>query len=284
MNKSLALMRLKVVLVVILLFFFMKAAQAITLTSTASITEPAGVRYYYTITDWSFTDRTPSRCIGRQQPGGGHPGGVSRCNIEVSLLGSNRGNLIPMDTRWDVGYPETTLSYGQLLTLMVGKGFSMPFEGSALMPVMDAAASQPTCIGLRLSAIDGLFTPCFPLKKATAPPVKCDLAGNTNIDHKILSDTALDGAQASTQLNIKCNGSASVTVKATRTNSYGVSLRGDSLYSEVKINDRDATDGINISATNNLDVPINITSTLKTRGVVAAGPFSGSTVITVSPN
>jgi hypothetical protein len=114
--------------------------------------------------------------------------------------------------------------------------------------------------------------------------VSCDITGSNTIDHKTLLDDALDGAQASTQLSLKCNRSANVTVKATRTNSYGVSLKGDSLYSEVKINGMNATDGISISATDNWSTPINITSTLKTRGTVTPGPFSGSTVITVSPN
>lgn len=125
------------------------------------------------------------------------------------------------------------------------------------------------------------FTLCAPVKPVS---IDCDINGNTTIDHKTLLDNALEGVQAWTQLTLKCKGDASVIIKATRTNAYGVRLKNDdSLYSEVKINGMDATDGIDIKVTNNQGPPINITSTLKTRGVVAPGPFSGSTVVTVMP-
>jgi hypothetical protein len=75
-----------------------------------------------------------------------------------------------------------------------------------------------------------------------------------------------------------------VTVSASRTNSYGVRLRDDnSLYSKITVNGKDATAGINLPVSDGLASPLNVTSTLVTRGTVTPGAFSGSTVITISP-
>jgi hypothetical protein len=63
-----------------------------------------------------------------------------------------------------------------------------------------------------------------------------------------------------------------------------VRLRADnSLYSKITVNGEDATTGINVALTNGLARSLNIESTLVTRGTVAPGAFSGSTVITISP-
>ncbi|MGE8398531.1 MAG: hypothetical protein ACN6NZ_01200 [Burkholderiales bacterium] len=48
------------------------------------------------------------------------------------------------------------------------------------------------------------------------------------------------------------------------------------------MNGKDATAGINVTVPNG-QAPLNIESTLATRGTVAPGAFSGSTVITVTP-
>ncbi|MNE82794.1 hypothetical protein D3C80_1795470 [compost metagenome] len=83
---------------------------------------------------------------------------------------------------------------------------------------------------------------------------------------------------------MQCKGTTSVSVSASRTNTYGVRLRDDnSLYSKITVNGRDATAGINVPVNNNVVSPLNITSTLVSRGTVTPGAFSGSTVITVSP-
>ena len=127
----------------------------------------------------------------------------------------------------------------------------------------------------------GLFGPCTPVTK---PVLQCAIKGDTTIDHKTLPDNALDGATASTQLGLQCRGPASVTVSASRTNAFGVQLRSDdSLYSKVTVNGKDATAGINVPVAEGLSAPLDIVSTLSKRGTVTPGPFSGSTVITVSP-
>ncbi|MDD2058335.1 hypothetical protein N5D52_04905 [Pseudomonas sp. GD03860] len=127
----------------------------------------------------------------------------------------------------------------------------------------------------------GLFGPCT---RVATHPLKCEIKGVPTINHKDLLDNALDGAKASTRLSLQCLGPASVTVSASRTNASGVQLRSDnSLYSTITVNGKDASAGINVAVSSGLSTWLDITSTLSTRGAVTPGPFSGSTVITVSP-
>ena len=224
---------------------------------------------YFTINDWSANDTMPTGCIR---------------GVQCSL-----GYVIYPDDSLAYGFGDSPyvnvtaygkFTMGDLFPLFQKKyGYSMPISK---MTRMDSKDLGKSCLGLIMGNLAAKVSNCARIRSAA---VRCDITGNTTIDHKMLLDSALNGAQASTQLNLKCDSSASVTVKATRTNSYGVRLRSDdSLYSEVKINSQDATNGINLSVQNNLSSPIYITSTLITRGTVAAGAFSGSTVITVEPN
>lgn len=262
---------LALVVLVVVCFTRAHADARIVITSTEEVENGARVKVGYTITNWSTSDTTLSACS------------VGQCDVTpASYVAGTFYAFAQSSTLW-CGAPNFTLNLGQVLTCLASSVFrvTIPYSGYAYFK--RDAVTPTTC--LAIASHNGFrsrpFTNCVDFMPT---PVKCDLTGNTNIDHKTLLDDALNGAQASTQLDLKCNQSASVTVKATRTNSYGVSLRGDTLYSEVKLNGMNASDGINISATDNWSTPINVTSTLKTRGTVTPGPFSGSTVITVSPN
>lgn len=262
---------LALMVLVVVCFTRAHADARIVITSTEEIENGARVKVGYTVTNWSTSDTTLSACS------------VGQCEVTpASYVGGTRYAYAQSSTLWCRG-GNRTLNLGEVLTCLANSIYKVTIPYSGYAYFTRDAVTPITC--LALASHNGFsslpFTNCVDLMPT---PVKCDLTGNTNIDHKTLLDDALNGAQASTQLDLKCNRSASVTVKATRTNSYGVSLRGDTLYSEVKLNGMNATDGINISATDNWSTPINITSTLKTRGTVTPGPFSGSTVITVSPN
>lgn len=266
------------ILIMLMLGFFTRAHADAQIVLTGAIArdgngELARVIIDYTITSWSTSDTRLSNCNAGQacwfSPEAYVGGGIS-ARSTASSISIRAFNHTP--------------TLGEVLTAL---RFSIPYTGRAAFYNKDLGGGsgdlRNICIALTTYSPrwPEAFSNCVDIQPT---PVTCNITGNTTIDHRTLLDNALNGAQASTQLNLDCNRSASVTVKATRTNSFGVSLRGDSLYSEVKVNGRDATDGINISATGNLNVPLNITSTLKTRGTVAPGPFSGSTVITVSPN
>lgn len=256
---------------------FFGAAQAfaeVNLAVTANRIEGENIRIWYSI-DWSTNDTTRTTCVFN-----------SWCNVYFDIVLNNSlvsngrirtWTLTDQDTR--IPGRSGALTLGDVITILNWKGdLRMPYSSSILL--RNRPNVMTWCFRLTISEVP--ISNCAP---APAPPLTCDIVGDTTIDHKLLLDTALNGAQASTRLNIKCNSSLRVTVRATRTNSYGVRLRSDdSLYSEVKINNQDATDGVSMSVTNDVDRGLYITSTLVTRGAVAAGPFSGSTVITVSPD
>lgn len=264
-------------LIVVLLGFSTQAHALINIAVTSVQSDggaggtPFDLNVSFVITSWSTSDATAINC-GRWQ-----------CTLSYRVVfddgtstGFGLGLVLPGST--------TGLTLGRFLqSYQRLNGFVIPSSHSTRM--ISAELLRNPCFAIVNS--DTLFggiivSNCVPL---TSAAVRCDISGNTTIDHKTLLDSALNGAQASTKLNVKCNASASVSVRATRTNSYGVSLRNDdSLYSVVTVNNRDSTNGIDMSVTGNLDSPLNITSTLVTRGAVAPGPFSGSTVITVTPN
>lgn len=85
-------------------------------------------------------------------------------------------------------------------------------------PVLVARNINIKCIGLHYYNYDIRaiiqqpaqdLANCAPI---VLPPAVCDLNGDTNINHKTISDNNLDDAQASTQLNLVCKGSASITL------------------------------------------------------------------------
>lgn len=268
-------MRLILVFVVLLFGFVSRAHATATFAVTSIVSEGDFTRISYTLSGWSLEDSGISAC-GRT---------TRNCHVSpvIRLVGSQLS--LGLWTVTPVLNRPTT--FGDILRELNSMGVSMPFRDSNLIEagwdLTGGCMAFTTASGnLEGPAYD--LTSCVPLRQPT-PPVQCSISGNATVDHRTLSDSELNGAQASTRLNVRCNASASISVRAARTNTWGVRLRNDdSLYSVVTINTRDATNGINMSVTNNLDSPLNIISTLVTRGTVTPGPFSGSTVITVSPN
>ncbi|NNA54014.1 hypothetical protein [Pseudomonas lactis] len=259
-----------------LLFGVVARAHAMANLVIDSVTvEGDNYKISYTLSGWSSGDMGRSGC-GQ---------GDGSCHVFQTLTTSNSNYSsiilsIPLSSGID-----RYLTLGQVILRLNDSGFFMPYRGSYLLT--GEYSLEGSCLVIHTAGSRGRSAPvtdCVALR-APAPVVQCYVGGSTAIDHKTLSNTALSGAQASTKLNLSCTGAASVTVKATRTNSYGVKLKSDdSLYSEIKVNDKDATSGINLFVANNMNYSLNITSTLKVRGVVTPGRFSGSTVIIVSPN
>lgn len=243
------------------------------LTVTEGRYEPNGdIRYFIRISNWGFSDKEGTTC------GGEWDWNYRSCNLVLVAFGA-KPEVEYRFRSWVTPSSSSMITMGELLSKLNAQGsFYIPYESSIVV----TQGLDIKCMSLQVGSHSNMrpVTSCAPVKR---PPVRCDIDGVAVIDHKTLSDIALDGAQATTQLSLKCMGDTDVIIKATRTNAHGVSLRGDSLYSEVKINDKDATDGIIMTVTNNLDFPIKVSSTLKTRGTVAPGPFSGFSVITVEP-
>ncbi len=256
-------------------------AQAITITTTESQYEPGGVRYHFVVSDWS------SGAPGQPSPCNSNDGWVSTCNIMLyAYKRPGASSSVGKYGQWAVPIRRGSSTMGQLQRDLEARGFRIPLSGSILVSHKDA--NDEACITFSYShtgpAIGGAIGPFGPCSRVAAPVLSCEIKGDTTIDHKNLPDNALDGAKASTQLNVQCRGPASVTVSASRTNVYGVRLRDDdSLYSKITVNGKDATAGINVPISQGLASPLDITSTLVTRGTVTPGAFSGSTVVTVSP-
>jgi hypothetical protein len=257
-------------------------AHAITITPTKSEYEPGGVRYYFVVSSW-YPSNTgePSPCLSNDPA-------ITLCPVYL-VAHKPPGYFHSVGfhpTSWRVPIRRGSWSIYYLLKDMETKGFQIPYIGSIFVPQQDVSAN--ICISFSYSTIGpaiggglSLFGPCA----RVAPPVmQCDITGDAVIDHKTLADNAVDGATASTQLNVQCRGPASVTVSTTRTDAYGVRLKADgSLYSKVTVNGKDATAGINVPVTKDLPTPLTITSTLVKRADVTPGAFLGSTVVTVSP-
>ncbi|MDD2047819.1 hypothetical protein [Pseudomonas putida] len=257
-------------------------AHAIIITPTDSRYEPGGVRYNFVVSDWSSgTAGMPSPCVDLDYA-------KTTCNVSLYVFRSY-GSIVVVGfsgTTWHVPIRRGSETMANLLWDLEGKGFRIPHSGSILVP--NSSVKDGICISFGFAKVGpnlgGGVGPFGPCTRVVEPMLQCAIKGDTTIDHKNLPDNALNGAQASTQLSLQCRGPASVTVSASRTNTYGVRLRDDdSLYSKITVNGKDATAGINVAVADGLNTPLDITSTLSTRGTVTPGPFSGSTVITVSP-
>ncbi|MNO57633.1 hypothetical protein D3C76_481740 [compost metagenome] len=255
-------------------------AQAFNIISTDSRYEASGVRYYFTVNNWTTNDNSRSPCI---QPS---PGSTT-CVVEVTANQSPfTTSSVGTSLSWDVPLRSGYSTMGQLLVDLQSKGFRIPLNGSVLVPYN--SVTDDLCITFTYAAIGpsiggavSRFGPCTPVM---APTLQCQLTGDTTINHKNLSDNEVNGAKASTQLNLQCQGPSSVTVSTSRTDYSGVKLRSDgSLYSKITINGMDAYRGIDVQVSKGQIAKLNITSTLSTRGTVAPGEFSGSTVISISP-
>lgn len=264
-------MRFLCILAVLFFGISAQAYSAATLVVTSSKKEGEHTRISYTVNGWTTQDKTMTAC-----------GPTNLKCMLVPVIKTGTSNVSHFEVASFFSSKGSYMTLGEVLSEFTSLGLiRMPYSGSFLSSI---SVSNGDCLQWRLYVTGSATTNVTDCHSTLPPPVQCSLYGNTTIDHKTLSDNALNGAQASTSLNLNCQGSANVIIKATRTNSYGVRLKSDdSLYSEVKINDKDATNGINIPITSNLNYPLNITSTLKTRGTVTPGPFSGSTIITVSP-
>lgn len=256
-------------------------AQAFSITTTESRYESSGVRYSFVVSDWTTSDLGRNPCTSDESR-------LTKC--AVSLVAKmppwSMGYMVGFYSEWIVPIRRGYASLGDLLRDLQTVGFKIPLSGSILVPYK--SASNDLCIsfayaniGPSIGSASNAFGPCSPV---VAPALRCDITGDININHRTLSDAEVDGAKASTTLNLQCRGPASVTVFASRTNANGVLLRDDgSLYSKITINGKDATAGINVAVSNDQVTPMNIESTLVTRGAVTPGAFSGSTVITVTP-
>lgn len=257
-------------------------ACAVNIVVTGSRYESGGTRYNFTVNDWNTSDTSPSWCNESYVPQN------ALCSLWV--VGAPReGSLInAVDSSFRVRDMPMTLTMGDLLKAMIEKGVNIPYNGSILIPHGTRVDSNFCLTFVRTLATPNVgsfvhrFTgpPCTPLPR---PPLACQLTGRGNIEHTNLTDVTVEGAQASTRFTLRCNGATQILISAGKENALGVRLRSDnSLYSRLTINDQAAANGVPIRVNANQTTNFDVKSTLVTRGKVAPGNFSGSTVLTVS--
>ncbi|MFZ4214930.1 MULTISPECIES: hypothetical protein [unclassified Pantoea] len=115
-------------------------------------------------------------------------------------------------------------------------------------------------------------------------PVSCSLLGDTNLYHGYVSDKSINGNTAQTQLTLSCSSAATAKVYAVGFNNNIVSLRSDnSLQTELKVNDQDASEGIELKVNSaNLLATFTLSSTLRTHGAVTPGAFNGAGTLIIT--
>lgn len=265
---------MKVLFVFIALMFGVAGCACAEPTIVVTKTEKVGDqrRYTYTVTGWSQSDKTVSSCGWATVREG--------CYTTLWVVYTDGGESMGGEIvrQWTQEASDHLATTGAVLYGLNNRGeFLIPYTDTTTITT-HFRAGLSACLQVMIG-IDRLMRPLTSCAPAKPTPVTCNITGDTTIDHKTLSDNAVDGALAATKLYIRCEKPTSLTVNATRTNVRGVKLRyDDSLYSAIKVNGQDATDGIKIQ--NN--AWITITSTLKANGDIEPGPFLGSTVITVS--
>ena len=160
------------------LYLVVNTAHAVSIESTGSRYESGGVRYFFTVTSWeggghSICDsvrynRCSIRLVGAQAPGD-----------YVYMVSSTHG--------WEV---KPSRSMTEVRNQM--SGFLIPFQGSLFVP-QGEKRKDSFCIAFSHSYPSTLVTPVGPCAPVIQPALKCEIKGNTTIDHENVSDAAIDG-------------------------------------------------------------------------------------------
>lgn len=259
---------------IFLLFLMVDTAFAISIVSTKSVYEPAGTRYYFTVSNWGPNEYICST--------------VSRSKCTVLIVGApapgEHSSWIDTPYRYEI---QPSSSPELVLYRLREKGFSIPLHGSFVVPRWTYVPST-FCISLAYSevsnTIGGAYNLYGPCARVVKPALKCDVGGNKTIVHDNVSERAIDGNEAVTNLQLSCTGASSVIIYASRESDSRVNLRADgSLYSKLTIEGKPAAQGASIKVQEGVSTPVLVKSTLFSKGTVEPGEFSGSIVLRISP-
>ncbi|QVM94322.1 hypothetical protein JYG36_14445 [Pseudomonas sp. SORT22] len=205
-----------------LLWALMLDAHALTITPTETRYEAAGNRYYFTVSDWSTSDTSPSFCINPL-----YPENEQGCFLEASLV-TAPGSRYFIASQKIADLPNSK-TMGQALQDLMKLGFSIPLRVSVLVP-REKEIPPGTCLTLSagfygLGGIPG-FGPCV---APVAPVVQCDMVGKNTIEYgRGLFEDTVEGAKPSALggawVDIKCTASTTVRITAAYPDSSGVPL------------------------------------------------------------
>ncbi|WP_029484990.1 MrpH family fimbial adhesin [Enterobacter mori] len=255
--------------------------------STCSATQTYCYDYNFTIADWDEDDSTPNPCYG-----------LSACTIFIGhrhdAAGTSGSGIV---RSWGAGtYPfiiesETMGDLAKKIKAI----FSLPFSSTTNHKANTVAAEE--CVGMFYAAGKNLGSnssavnetafqghPMMPgsiCGTAPQPSGSCDFDQDVlTLDHGTLTRQELDGHEVSETVSINCT--SSQTLKLYIYSADNVQLRDDgSLYSELYMNDNVlGTNGFTLDVAEQENVVVK--SVLHTNGSVAAGEFSGSTVMLIT--
>ncbi|MGK3227573.1 hypothetical protein ACCW94_21090 [Enterobacter soli] len=286
---------MKTIISVLLLFtgvLFSSSASASIWSWIDNLTTCSGFTYCYdyqfTIAEWDETDSTPNPCYE-----------LSGCTIFISHRHNAAGTSGSGVVRsWGAGtYPfittaETLGELGKELKAI----FALPFSSTTNHSNNSATATEE-CVGFFYAAGKNLGSNSSPIVSesfrgypimpgsicgsAPAPSGSCDFNQDVlTLDHGTLTRQELDGHEVSETVSINCT--TSQTLKLYIYSADNVQLRDDgSLYSELYMNDNVlGTNGFTLDVAEQENVVVK--SILHTNGSVAAGEFSGSTVMLIT--
>ncbi|SMB26910.1 putative MrfH protein [Serratia proteamaculans] len=232
--------------------------------------------FWFTIVYIDSDDPTPNPCYGGSSCTYHFTVGMKGARGSYSIMSFPRNyrvNAVNAKTLGDVG-------------VLFKSKISLPLSAMepAAFPVNAVILSRERCFGLFReisSAIGGgiLATPVPGSICGLAPPPTgaCKLVGDIVLDHGTVNSDQVNGNQATTTANLECSQAMSIKVTATGVGSTDVVLRADgSLTSSLQVNGVAGKTGATVDVPANTKTPVKFTSVLKTKGTVAAGPFTGS--------
>lgn len=243
--------------------------------------------YNFTIADWDEKDSTPNPCYG-----------LTACTIFIGHRHNAAGTSGSRTNRsWATGtysFLTTAETMGELAKSFKSI-FSLPYSSSTRHSGSTVATEE--CVGIFYAAGKNLGTntsevnnssftgyPLLPgsiCGAAPAPSGSCDFNQDVlNLNHGTLTRQELEGHEVSETVSINCT--TSQTLKLFIYSADNVQLRDDgSLYSELYMNGNVlGTAGFTLDVAEQENVTVK--SVLRTNGSVAAGEFSGSTVMLIT--
>lgn len=252
-----------------------------------AITQNSSTNYDYdfTLADWDENDTTPNPCYGQ-----------TACTIFISHKHSSSGTSGTGVVRgWGVAaYPfiGSSVTLGEV-GVELKKIFPLPYSGTTnhvgsvnFEECVGFFYAPGVNIGTSTSANDEKYRgynilPGSICGTAPQPSGSCDFNQDVlTLDHGTLPRQELDGHEVSETVSINCT--TSQTLKLYIYSADNVQLRDDgSLYSELYMNDNVlGTNGFTLDVAEQENVVVK--SILHTNGSVAAGEFSGSTVMLIT--
>lgn len=178
---------------------------------------------------------------------------------------------------------------GGLLVAANAQGFTTPNTSSWQLWNFNIANAGPNaCVTLAVGYDGGTTTPvgnCTPI--SPIPQVQnCTITGNTVLDHGQIPDSVRVNA-ASTRLRLSCSLNGSIVLFAGTESYTGLVLDNSrQISATLTINGQDATEGVTVQVRANQPVDVDVGSTVWMPAVVgptALGPFSGTSILKVSP-